>query len=129
MPAPPAEPTQAMEPRGPWGVVIGWLMARLNAPVNHAVLERLALRGDETVLEIGFGPGALVQAMLRQLRMGRVAGVDPSALMVRKARRANRRATREGRADLREGRVGNLPFPDVSFDWAVTVHSFQFWEL
>ncbi|HEX7926782.1 MAG TPA: class I SAM-dependent methyltransferase, partial [bacterium] len=87
----PTSPTQAMQPHGWRGVLIGWVMERLNAPVNRAVLERLALRGHETVLEIGFGPGALAKAMLRALPTGRVAGVDPSALMVAKARRANRR--------------------------------------
>src|SRR5690349_13910076 len=101
----PTSRTQAMQPHGWRGIVIGWLMERLNAPVNRAVLERLALRGDEAVLEIGFGPGALAKALLRRLPNGRVAGVDPSALMVAKARRANRRALQEGRADLREGRV------------------------
>src|SRR5918998_3727751 len=51
-----------------------------------AVLERLALRGDETVLDAGCGSGRLTAELLRRLPGGRVVALDRSAAMARRAR-------------------------------------------
>jgi trans-aconitate 2-methyltransferase len=51
-----------------------------------AVLERLQLRGDETVLDAGCGSGRITQALLERLPRGRVIAVDESASMVAAAR-------------------------------------------
>lgn len=50
------------------------------------VLERLPLRGDETVLDAGCGTGRVTAALLDRLPRGRVIAVDASPAMVRKAR-------------------------------------------
>jgi trans-aconitate 2-methyltransferase len=52
-----------------------------------AVLERVELRGDETVLDAGCGSGRVTQALIEALPRGRVIGVDESASMVEAARR------------------------------------------
>lgn len=52
-----------------------------------AVLGRLALRGDETVLDAGCGSGRLTCLLLDRLPGGRVVAVDASADMLRRARR------------------------------------------
>ncbi|MDQ3974774.1 MAG: methyltransferase domain-containing protein [Actinomycetota bacterium] len=51
-----------------------------------AVLERLALAGDETVLDAGCGTGRVTAHLLRRLPRGRVIGVDLSADMLAQAR-------------------------------------------
>lgn len=50
------------------------------------VLERLALRGDETVLDAGCGSGRMTRHLVERLPRGRVIGVDSSATMIEKAR-------------------------------------------
>ncbi len=58
---------------------------RLATPMEamgRAVLERLPLRGDETVVDAGCGSGRVTQALLDQLPDGRVFGVDGSASMI-----------------------------------------------
>ncbi len=50
------------------------------------VLERLPLRGDETVLDAGCGSGRVTEMLLERLPEGHVIGVDASAEMVAKAR-------------------------------------------
>jgi trans-aconitate 2-methyltransferase len=50
------------------------------------VLERLALCGDETVLDAGCGSGRITQALIERLPRGRVIGVDESASMIEAAR-------------------------------------------
>jgi trans-aconitate 2-methyltransferase len=50
------------------------------------VLDRLALRGDETVLDAGCGSGRITQTLIERLPRGRVIAVDESASMVDAAR-------------------------------------------
>lgn len=54
---------------------------------GQAVLERLPLQGDETVLDVGCGTGRLTALLLERLPRGRAIGVDVSANMLATARR------------------------------------------
>lgn len=62
---------------------------RISAP-QHAwgreVLERLPLRGDETVLDAGCGSGRVTELLAERLPQGRVIAVDASPSMVAAAR-------------------------------------------
>jgi trans-aconitate methyltransferase len=51
-----------------------------------ALLERVALRGDETVLDAGCGTGRMTVELLRRLPHGRVIALDRSAAMLDVAR-------------------------------------------
>ncbi len=51
-----------------------------------AVLERLELRGDETVLDAGCGSGRITQALIERLPHGHVIAVDQSPSMIAAAR-------------------------------------------
>jgi trans-aconitate 2-methyltransferase len=64
---------------------------RVSAPqVEWAerVLERLPLRGDETVLDAGCGSGRVTRMLLDRLPRGRVVAVDSAPSMVEHARAA-----------------------------------------
>lgn len=52
------------------------------------VVARLALSGDETVLDAGCGSGRITRQLLDELPGGRVIGVDGSRAMIEKARTA-----------------------------------------
>lgn len=114
-------------PRGILGALGGWIMARTKGELNEVVLAELALRSDDRVLEVGFGPGTLLEGLVRRLPQGFVAGVDPSPVMVRQAARRNRRAIDAGRLVLRKAGVSELPFVAGSFARVVAVHSYQLW--
>ena len=123
---------QAGRPTGIAGRLTGMIMARLNADMEHAGVELLSLRGDERALEIGYGPGIGISALLTALPDGRVAGIDPSPDMCRRAgrqatRQASHRAGAAKRVDLRIGEVSSLPWPDDAFDGILAVNTAQFW--
>lgn len=62
---------------------------RLSAPMEamgREVLGRLALTGDEFVVDAGCGSGRVTQALLERLPRGRVVGVDGSPSMIDAAR-------------------------------------------
>ncbi|MGH2954288.1 MAG: class I SAM-dependent methyltransferase [Solirubrobacterales bacterium] len=53
---------------------------------GRQVLDRLSIRGDETVLDAGCGSGRVTRLLLERLPEGRVIGVDASPSMIEKAR-------------------------------------------
>jgi trans-aconitate 2-methyltransferase len=84
------------------------------------VLDRLALRGDETVLDAGCGTGRVTQLLLERLPRGRVVAVDVSPSMVEAARAAlgDRAVVLE--ADLAELELGervDAVFSNAVFHW------------
>jgi SAM-dependent methyltransferase len=117
----------AMRPAGLAGRLFGVVMERLNARAYRQACELAAPVRGESVLEIGFGTGRLVEMLLERVDPGLVAGVDPTPTMVEVAlaRRGVRHAG--ARADLRVGEASRLPWPDASFDVAFALHCFQFW--
>jgi trans-aconitate 2-methyltransferase len=63
----------------------------VGAPVRafgKALLKRLELRGDETVLDAGCGSGGVTRELIARVPHGRVIGVDGSPSMIEQARRA-----------------------------------------
>ena len=62
---------------------------RISGPMEalgQAVLDRLPLAGDETVLDAGCGSGRITEALMQRLPHGRVIAVDMSESMVAAAR-------------------------------------------
>lgn len=123
----PAVLGQFAGPHGLLGRVAGWLMARMNGPLNRWVVELLEVGPTDRVLEVGYGPGLAVAAAAARASRGLVAGVDRSALMQAQAARRNRAAVREGRVALHVASVERLPFPSGHFTRACAVNSLQFW--
>lgn len=86
-------------------------------PGFHAILEGLALKKDDILLEVGCGGGALLK---RALATGcTAAAVDHSADMLKVASQQNARALAAGHLRLRYGDAAALPFPGERFTCAV----------
>jgi SAM-dependent methyltransferase len=118
---------QLARPRGVLGLIAGEVLAWSNRDVNCWTIELLALRRGDRVVEIGFGPGVGLRFAAARARGGLVAGVDPSSMMLRRARWRNRRALRQQRVELRRGTVKALPWPAGTFTHAFSVNTFFEW--
>ncbi|HEV2866037.1 MAG TPA: class I SAM-dependent methyltransferase [Allosphingosinicella sp.] len=116
---------QFARPRGPLArpLIAPWLN-RISAPMNALTLEALALRGDEDVLEVGFGGGGLLSLILAHT-CGDVFGIDLSPAMVAAARR--RFAAERHRLRLNCAPVDGMPIGEAAVDKACSVNSIYFW--
>jgi ubiquinone/menaquinone biosynthesis C-methylase UbiE len=112
-------------PQGALGRLGGIIMARTNSECGAWATELLAILPTERVLEVGFGPGIVIQRLSNLA--GHVTGIDPSREMVRQARARNAGAIAGGRVDLRYGSVESLPFDSDAFDKAIAINSMQLW--
>ncbi|MDE3115371.1 MAG: class I SAM-dependent methyltransferase [Pseudomonadota bacterium] len=117
---------QAMRPSGFTGRVFGWLMRRLNKPAYDWTIRQLRPVKPGSVLEIGFGTGDVLFEAARRLKVKRVVGRDPSALMVGTAQKRLGRFRRKALLDIALGDDRRLA--DGPFDAIVALHCFQFWE-
>jgi SAM-dependent methyltransferase len=114
-------------PQGTLGRVAGWTMAVANAGMNRFTVECMAVTPADRILEIGFGPGALVERLAQRVPDGVVAGIDPSATMLAQAIARNQEAVEAGRVDLRLAGISAIPFADGRFDAVCTVNTIYFW--
>lgn len=87
-----------------------------------ATLEGLALRGDESLLDVPCGTGELVGRLLIKWPNLRITGVDLSPRMLEHARvKSFADHVKWAQAD-----VSRLPFSNESFDYALCVNSFHY---
>ncbi len=113
-----------MHPNRLFARVMEWL----NAPAYRLACKLVDPQPENHVLEIGFGSGRLLEMIAQKVDGIHLAGVDPTETMVRMA--SARPALRKlgNRLDLRSGTAQSLPWRDKTFDMALAVHCFQFWE-
>ena len=90
------------------------------------ILDRTHLRGDEMVLDMGCGRGAVLTAVGRRLTTGRVTGVDIWSTTDQSGNArdvALRNASLEevsDRVHIETADMRALPFPDATFDLVVS---------
>ena len=101
---------------GPW-------LNRIARRMNRLTLEELGLQPQDDVLEVGFGGGELLGALLDSTS-GEVHGVDISKAMVK---RAERRFRRYGHLHLHRASAEALPLPDGAVGKACSVNTIYFW--
>ena len=103
-----------------WGSRVGKLRLR------DRILDGLALRGDEQVLDVGCGRGLMLLGAAKKLTSGKASGID---LWQSRDQTGNAVATTrenaqiegvEGRIDLTTGDMRDLPFPAKHFDVVVS---------
>lgn len=98
------------------------------------VLDGLGLRGDERVLDLGCGRGAVLHAIAKRLPTGRGLGIDiwsrsdQSGNAAQATRRNSEAESVDGRVDLLTATMTALPFRAASFDLvtsSVAIHNIR----
>ena len=85
-------------------------MGRYSRPLAALFAESAGLPAGGRALDVGCGPGALIEELAKRFGETEVAGVDPSESFVAAA------TARHPWADIRHGVAEHLPFDDDTFD-------------
>jgi ubiquinone/menaquinone biosynthesis C-methylase UbiE len=97
--------------------------------LREQLLDQLALKGDEKVLDIGCGRGLLAIGAAKRLKTGKVTGIDvwnPQELSGNSADAAKENAKAEGVADrvrFETGDARKLVYPDNHFDAVISANA------
>jgi trans-aconitate methyltransferase len=119
---------QFKKPSGPFGHIVGWIMAARssNRERSRWTVDLLHIDPDDRVLELGCGPGVALEQVARRLLSGIVTGIDHSPVMVKQAARRNREAIAAGRVLVRAGTIENVRAADGPFTKIFSVNMIQF---
>jgi ubiquinone/menaquinone biosynthesis C-methylase UbiE len=90
-------------------------------------LSHVSIGKHNTILDVGCGGGRTVHKLAAMAPEGRVYGIDHSEESVAVAQRTNKLWIEMGRAEIRQGSVSHLPFPDGMFDLATAVETHFWW--
>lgn len=89
-------------------------MGRFSRLLAPQMADLAGIVTGQRAIDVGSGPGALTTELVRRLGADHVAAVDPSAPFVAAA------AERHAGVDVRQASAEALPFPDQTFDAALT---------
>jgi len=94
---------------------------------RRITIEALAPQPGERILDIGTGPGLLALELVPHVAPGgHVTGIDVSPDMLAIAEQHRRRSRHAELMTFRDGDATALPFPDASFDAAVSTQVFEY---
>jgi len=88
----------------------GRFMGRFSEPLAAVFADEIDLRQGQRVLDVGCGPGALIEQLVTRAGAPTVSAVDPSAAFVDAARR------RFPDVDIQRAFAEELPYADHTFD-------------
>lgn len=118
---------QSASPSGVIGHLIASIMVHETQDVNERTVAALEVQPDDSILDIGCGSGLSLSRLAALAPLGRIAGIDPSPVMVARAVRRNHAHVSPGRFDILTAGVEALPFPAGSFSKVMSVHTLYFW--
>lgn len=115
--------------RKPIGELGMQLLERMNT--NHKSvslwgISHLKIEKNDVILDIGCGGGANVERF-NKMTDNKVFGLDYSELAVEKSTKLNQAAIDEGRCEIIQGSVSELPFEDNVFDIVTGFETVYFW--
>jgi len=101
-------------------IMLGWILSN-----RTKVIDQIAWRGDEQVLDVGCGNGILAIAAAKHLTTGQSIGIDywdeHAGMQEKSVAERNARAEGvAGRVEFQTADARDLPFPDSQFDVIVT---------
>ena len=100
-------------------------MNKEHTPVSLWGLKHLNIKQDDIILDVGCGGGMNINRMAQNAK--KVYGIDYSIESVKLSREVNERFIDEGKVEIQEGNVKNLPFEDDTFDIVTAFETVYFW--
>ncbi len=119
---------QLRQPSGFFGRhVAARFMSWANTDLNQRTLEAMSIEPSDRVLEIGPGPGDLMELIRWRATRGSVSGVDFSPDMIASCKKRFGHFIESGRIEIHCAKADALPFPSSTFNKACTVNTIYFW--
>ena len=118
---------QFSNPMGFGGKIISFVMNRQNRHLYEETIRLLALSNDDSLLDVGCGNGYVLSMIARESNCI-LAGIDPSASIIKAAFKRCHKATESGRMTLLCQNIDEMSFADNSFSKGYTINTVYFWD-
>ena len=118
---------QFANPEGAVGLAVAEWLNENNKEGNAKVVASLNVETGHHVLEIGFGNGRVVPAIIAKAVDVQYAGIDISPTMVKEASDFNAALVAADRASFHLSSAERMPFADAAFDLIFSIGVIHFW--
>jgi ubiquinone/menaquinone biosynthesis C-methylase UbiE len=118
---------QVRKPSRIFGRVVASTMNASHSRMTNWGLQYVPIEKQFTILDVGCGGGRTVRKHAAAASDGSVYGVDYAAGSVVASRAENRDAIQEGRVEIEQASVSQLPFPEARFDLVSAVETIYYW--
>lgn len=119
--------TQCQKPSGWFGRLIVRNMNSRHSKLTDWGLSHVSVKPSDTVLDVGCGGGKTIRKLADLAHEGKVFGLDYSDASLSVARKLNQRQIEQGKVELHEGSVLQLPFQAGTFDLVTAVETHFWW--
>lgn len=118
----------ARKPQGELGDKLLERMNKSHESLAQWVCSYFEVNETDYVLDIGCGGGVNVKRFAEQVSgEGKVIGIDYSDISVKKTSKLNKDFIDEGKVEVIEGSVSEMPFDDETFDLITGFETIYFW--
>ena len=127
MPTVSAHSSQCRKPKGWLGRIILRNMNSRHSRLTDWGLAFVPIGAQSAILDVGCGGGRTISKLAAKAPGAKVHGLDHSPVSVTVAGKLNATAIRDGRVEIREGSVSQLPYASGTFDLVTAVETHFFW--
>lgn len=113
------------KPQGKLGNIQLKSMNKEHTPVSLWGLKHLNIKSDDVILDVGCGGGINISRMAKNAK--KVYGIDYSIESVNLSREVNKKLISDGKVEIYEGNVKDLPFEGNTFDIVTAFETVYFW--
>ncbi|KMY53788.1 SAM-dependent methyltransferase [Bacillus sp. FJAT-27231] len=118
---------QAKNPNGILGSFMLRIMNSAHIEMNKWALEKIKVREESVMLDVGCGGGKTLQLLSNMNTYGKLYGIDYSEQAVKDSIRANKVDVETGKVHIEQASVTDIPFPENSFDIITAFQTHYFW--
>ncbi len=117
---------QCMKPHGEEGIETIQNMNENHRPISEFAFECVNVGENDRILDIGCGGGVNIEKFLN-ITKNHVDGLDYSEVSVTESIRRNQNAVDEGRCEVIQADVSDMPIDDESYDLVTGFETIYFW--
>lgn len=118
---------QAKNPNGILGSFMLKIMNSAHIEMNKWALEKIKIRIESVMLDVGCGGGKTLQLLSQMNGNGKIYGIDYSEQAVKDSIRANKIDVASGKVHIQQASVTDIPFPKNFFDSITAFQTHYFW--
>ncbi|WP_410981769.1 class I SAM-dependent methyltransferase [Bacillus cereus] len=118
---------QAKNPRGSIGSSMLCIMNTVHARLTNWALQKMYVREDAVILDIGCGGGKTIHTLSKMTPAGKIYGIDYSEQAVENSIKSNRNDVKHGKVMIHKASVSSIPFDDNFFDLITAFQTHYFW--
>ncbi|EJQ53495.1 Uncharacterized protein BWINRASL_01139 [Bacillus mycoides] len=118
---------QAKNPRGTIGSSMLCIMNAAHTRLTNWALQKIHIREDAVILDIGCGGGKTIHSLSRLTPHGKIYGIDYSEQAVKSSKKTNTKDVKTEKVILHQASVSSIPYTTNFFNLITAFQTHYFW--